>query len=591
MIQRKFWLAATVAVGAICGASGARAAQCADLNNIGLPLDGRAEQVSLTAEAVAPSGFFPGYCKVTIAISSNARPEDSLSNSVIVLPDAERWNGRFLGTGNGGFAGSFSPLHLLYLAQGYAAANTDMGTAGQDNQYGCTALYCGSKESIAKGQSVRPGGLFERPGAIRDFGYASTHLMTLAAKQLILAYYGRGANYSYFHGCSTGGSQALMEAQRFPADYDAIIAGSPAYNRTHLHIAGASLYQPVHATPDAYLTRGALTLAHNAVLASCAGQDGGLASDPFLTRPYQCTVGAKALTCTGAPAEVPCTDPNATSCTCLTPAQARGVNGIWTGARDSRNRVLYPGYARGAEVPELGNAGPFFQESLDEPAFNSLLYWAFGPDFDWKTLFARTDVPQPMLAAQIGKLDRRRVGSPDDTGTSTFEQVLNSTSADLSAFNARGGKLMMYAGYDDPLIPSASSIAYANAVAERDPTGWKSYLRLFLAPGMWHCGGGPGGNAFGNATGTLPPALGNPDFDIVAATVAWREQGRVPTSIVATKYVGDSSGNGIAFQRPLCPYPRYAKYQGGDATQAAAWKCVPGLPITKVAFDPVYGPK
>jgi feruloyl esterase len=572
------------------------AANCAALNTTPLMLDGSATTLSLQAVdvpagAVSADPALGEFCSVTAVVSSNGNPAQSQIVIAVDLP-ASGWNGRFLGTGNGGFAGAVSSGTLLIgLIEGYAVANTDMGTG---LLFKCNGVFCGSKQGVAETGNT-PGGLYKDPAALRDFGYLSTHLMTVAGKQLVAEYYGQSANHSYFHGCSTGGQEALMEAQRYPKDYDAILAGSPAYDRTHLHIGSSAIYEATHFAPDAYLTNGALALAHQGVLSACAGKDGGLATDDFLTRPAICGFDATALQCTGAATEVPCTSQSASSCSCLTPDQATAMNRDWSGAQTGRGQTLYPGYERGTEEPVpltaangyVGNLGLVWQEAGAEPAFDSLEYWAFGPNWKWQSLFTNTDTLQGEKVSRILAADYTRVGGE------TFAGVLNANSTDLQAFTQNGGKLLMYVGYADPLIPTASSIDYYNAVHDVDPANVGNYLRLFPVPGMWHCSGGPGANTFGNLTSTFPPVPGSPADDVLGALVAWREAGVAPSKIIATKYTNDDESKGIAFQRPLCMYPQSAVYdaaKAGDPTLATSYKCEAAALVRNQGFTKGFGP-
>jgi feruloyl esterase len=384
-----------------------------------------------------------------------------------------------------------------------------------------------------------------------------------------------------------------MEAQRFPTDYDGILAGSPAYNRTHLHIASAAFYEATYSFPTGagLLTNAGLALAHAGVLAQCAGKDGGYAGDNFLTLPASCGFEATTLQCTDAPNEVPCIDPNATSCTCLTPDQATVLDRAYTGATDDHGFTLYPGYERGVEDP---NAGLLMEEQeVSEPLFDSLDYWAFGPTFTWQSLFASTATPQGLLSTKILAMDN----TPE--GNTTFAGELNANNANLgnSGFVANGGKLIMYAGYEDPLIPSASTFDYYNQVKHDQLTqggaATNSYLRLYMAPGMWHCNGGPGANAFGNLSAQVPPIPGDPTDDVLGALIAWREAGTAPGQIVATKYTNDNPSDGVAFQRPLCPYPQSAVYskQKKPWYSAASWTCQGKSEVRTQPFSPHYGPQ
>jgi len=555
---------------------------CTALDGTVLPLDGVAQTLSLTAidepaGAISKNPISPPFCSITATVSSNANASQSQIVIAVWLPETG-WNGRFLGTGNGGFGGEVNTGAMKTgLLQGYAVANTDLGTG---DLFKCIPLYCGSLEGFAQ-YGVPLGGLHGDAAAITDFGYGATHLMTLAGKELVQDYYGTPATYTYFHGCSTGGGQALGEAQRYPNDYDGILAGSPAYDRTHLISGGAGLYEVTHFAPDAYLTPNARALAHAGLLAACAGRDGGLDTDTYLTQPAMCSFQAATLQCTGAPNEIPCTDTIAAGCTCLTADQVIAMTRYWGGALDSRGRVLDPGYERGAENAADGLGT---REALTEPGYDSIDYWVFGDKFRWQSLFDTVTEPSGVRTGRIHTLDETPVGSGN------FAGVVNATHADLSAFNAQGGKLILYAGYEDPVIPSADTIDYYNQALLDDPNT-PTYARLYLAPGMWHCTGGPGVDAFGNQSANQAPDPLSPKDDILAALVAWRESRTEPDKIIATHYINDDQAQGIAFQRPLCPYPKNASYTGtGNPTHATNYRCAPGKRVENQKFGRGYGP-
>ena len=556
---------------------------CTDLSGTILKLDGIAATLTLSATdepagTLSTSPLSPAFCKIAATISSNRVPTQSAIRVAVWLPETG-WNGRFLGTGSGGFGGEIDDLALrIGLMQGYAVANTDLGTG---LLFKCNSFFCGSRQGYRL-DGIPVGGLFGQPAAIEDFGYGATHLMPLAGKQLIAAFYRKPPFKTYFHGCSTGGFQALQEAQLYPRDYDGILAGSPAYDRTHLITGGNGLYEMTHFAPDAALTSGARALAQSAVLASCAGRDGGLATDPFLTQPALCRLPPATLQCTGSANEIPCIGQGSSSCTCLTPHQVLALSTLWNGVADNFGFVINPGYERGAENADDSTA--IAASALTEPAHDSLDYWAFGPDFGWQTLFKTVTAPAGVQRNTILALDSAKVGSEN------LEQVVNAMHADLRAFAATGGKLLIYAGYADPTIPSADSFDYFNQ-AIRDAPGTPTFLRLYLAPGMWHCLGGPGLDAFGNISPNQPPDPASPTDDIFAALVAWRERGRIPHGIVATHYVKDDQSQGIAFQRPLCPYPENARYIGrGKRSAPQNFVCAAGKPVETQNFGQGYGP-
>ena len=284
----------------------------------------------------------------------------------------------------------------------------------------------------------------------------------------------------------------LMEAQRFPADYNGILAGDAAFNRTHLHMGGLALWQDTHATPGRFIQPGQMTLINNAVLAQCAGQDGGVKTDQFLTDPRDCHFDPKVLQCTGS--NVPPA--------CLSAEQVTTMRNYYAGVIDPRTgQVIYPGYERGNETDDIFAFGLAFQERLPEPVYDGLFYWVFGPSFGY-----------PASAVNYANFDfHKDVDKVDDA----LAEPLNAVSTDLSDFKQRGNKLIMYHGWADTVIPSQSSINYFNALVHHDsqdddgvqqarfePDGdnnlrkTQEYARLFMVPGMYHCLGGPGPNVF-----------------------------------------------------------------------------------------------
>jgi feruloyl esterase len=579
-------------------AAPAAASQCTDLaQTLSLTFDdGAALVVPPTVQDITSGSYTPAgsttpitglqpFCRVALDISSTGNSAESQILVEVWLPESG-WNGRYPGTGNGGFAGAIGTAALEGgLLEGYAVANTDMGTGVL---YQCNSLYCGGRTGLGG----PPAGLYGHPDSIKDFGYRATHLMTVAAKQVVATFYGQPEHHSYFAGCSTGGQQSLMEAQRFPDDYSGILAGAPAYDRTHLHMSTAWPYAWMHASASSLLTVPALSLINAADLAKCGGHDGGLAGEGFLTQPAICRFDARALQCTGASADVPCTDPTAASCTCLAPEQASAMNAIWHGPVDDRGRQLQPGYLRSSETPvpltaanPFGNLGLVWGQAGTEPPFDGLMFWAQGPEWSWQDLFADASDPAAVLSAEIKAIDTTLVGNM------TFEQALNATSADLSRFREHGGKLVHYQGWVDPLIQGFAAINYWQALKHADGNDLSDYARLFMAPGMWHCDGGPGPNVFGGQDQLLPPKPGDPSDDALAALANWVENGVAPSQIIATKYIDDVPARGIASQRPLCQYPNHPAYSGsGNVNDPASFQCVPNQPAHISAPAPIYGP-
>ena len=426
----------------------------------------------------------------------------------------------------------------------------------------------GNPLAIAFGDPASPStGLFGHPERIKDFGYRAIHLMTVRGKEIANAFYGQNAQKAYFAGCSTGGQNALMEAQRFPNDYDGILAGAAAFNRTHLHMAGLAVWQDTHASASRFIQPGQMTLINQAVLKQCVGRDGGAGTDPFLTDPRDCQFDPKVLLCSGG--KVPPA--------CLTADQVTTIQKYYAGTIDPVNgQVINPGAERGNETDDVRALGLAFQEQLPEPAFDGLFYWVFGPSFGY-----------PASAVNFANFDfHHDVDTVDDQ----LAAVLNANSTDLGEFREHGGKLIMYHGWADPLIPSQSSINYFNALVGNDSDGfqqasfaWMAARRCggpratpgcIMVPGMYHCSGGPGPNT----------------FDALTPLVTWVETGVAPETIVATKFVNDTPP-AVQMTRPLCVFPKVAKYNGSGSTSIAAnFTCVADEHDFNQTPAPKFGP-
>jgi feruloyl esterase len=552
------------------GGTPAKATPCTNLQSLQLQHATITSATDNTTGVFVPPGSspitgLPPFCRVTATLTPSS---DSTIKIEVWLPESG-WNGRFLGTGGGGFQGVITYSELAAgISAGFAATNSDLGTGTS----GCSPLYCGSNGNmgnplaIAFGDPSAPStGLFGHPERIKDFGFRAIHLMTVHGKEIGSAFYGQKAHRAYFAGCSTGGQNALMEAQRFPDDYDGILAGAPAFNRTHLHMAGLSAWQNTHASPGRFIQPGQMTLINKAVLKQCVGQDGGASTDQFLTDPRDCRFDPKVLQCTGG------TLPPA----CLTSEQVTTIQNYYAGTIDPVNRQLInPGSERGNETDEITALGLAFSERLPEPAFDGLFYWVFGPSFGY-----------PASQVNFANFDfHRDVDKVDDQ----LAAVLNANSTDLGDFRGHGGKLLMYHGWADPLIPSQSSINYFNALVGNDGHGFQqasfagnpalgrtqSYARLFMVPGMFHCAGGPGPNT----------------FDAITPLVNWVENGVAPETIVATKFVNDTPP-AVQMTRPLCVFPKVAKYNGSGSTSIAAnFTCVTDENDFNQTPAPKYGP-
>ena len=507
-------LLATLTVLVVCLASGLAAqtpsaAACGSLTQGSLPNTTIKNAEAVTTGSFTPPGStnaiasLPPFCRVAGVIAPTSQSQIVFE----VWMPLEKWNGQYAGVGNGGWAGTVSYGALAdQLRRGYATASTNTG------------------HEAAPGLNMARFA-HEKPEQLVDFAYRAHHETAVAAKALIGAFYGKPAARSYFIGCSSGGYEGLMEAQRYPADYDAIVAGAPANNWTRLMAGDFDGVLAVLKDPATHLPLPALGLLHRGVLAACDAADG--LTDGVVDDPRQCKFD---------PAQLVCTDKASTNC--LTKAQLDAARRVYAGLKDPKTGAqLYPGLAPGSEPywPHRDAANPF-------PIPLSHYKWlVFGnPDWDWKT-FDFSD-PDDYEAHQRAE--------------AKFAPILNATSPDLRAFRDRGGKLLQYHGWNDQLISAQNSIDYYDSVLSFFGRAGDvaSFYRLFMAPGMAHCSGGTGPST----------------FDMQAALEQWVERGVAPDRVVATRAV-----NGVVDrQRPLCPYPQVAVYNGsGDTNDAANFTC------------------
>jgi len=529
------WMAALLVAVMLSAQPLAAAVTCANLNGMALAGNGT---VTLTQSIpagpyTAPDGStypsLPAFCRVVATLKPTS---DSDIGIEVWLPDKPAWNGRFVGTGNGGYAGDIVYSELgNTLALGFAVANTDMGTPPA-NTFNGEPLYAHPEKQI-------------------DFGHRSTHLMTTAGKEIVNAFYGKNAAYSFFTGCSTGGGQALHEAEQYPNDYDGIVGGDPAENRTHVHTSILWDYYVTHQSTQSVIPESLLEVVTAAAVAACNEQNGGLATDPFLNDPRSCHWDPGKLLCKGI-----------TTTNCLNPQQVEALRLFYDGPRDPRTgRLIYPGANRGSESGSLFDLGameglsPLFP--MTEPLFDGLFYWVFGPTWNWQTFDFDHD---------MWKVDEQLAASQ------------NANSADLREFRKHDGKLLMYHGWADPLVPTQDDINYflrAVSAEGGDLDRTQSFFRLFLAPGMGHCFTGPGPNIFGGADNPGGPA--DADHNVLLALQRWVEKGVAPNRIIATKYVNDNPAGAIVMTRPLCVFPKVPEYDyktHGNTTEASSFECV-----------------
>jgi feruloyl esterase len=503
---------------------------CATLSSLALP------NAAITLAEAEPSGSFsppgatqvlpnlPAFCRVAATL----KPAPDSDIKIEVWLPLAAWNGKFEAVGNGGWGGQIEYTALAEaLRHGYAASSTDDGTAGDDLSF-----------------------LIKQPGRFVDFAYRSEHEMTLKAKAIIAAFYGKAPRYSYWNGCSGGGREGLLQASRYPDEFDGIIAGDPATfkrNAWAMYLANAAFKNP-----EDYIPPGKYPMIHQAVLDTCDKLDG--LQDGLINDPRACHFDPQVLLCKGADGP-----------SCLTARQVQTARTILSPMKSSSGAELFPRLEPGTELRWARLAGG------PEPAGLFLDYFKYvvykNPKWDWKTFQVDRDTA---LADQAAK------------GIVTLDP-------DLSAFAQHGGKLLIYHGWADQQVAPEASIEFyealqsvgdhvrsgqrqgtALAVLEGQQSGSlaaegssirraseptiNTWARLFMAPGMAHCTGGEG-----------------PDqFDKMGVIEQWVEHGKPPDSIIASQ----KAGTAVLRTRPLCPYPQAAQYKGiGSVTDAANFTC------------------
>jgi len=527
-------LAVSLAAAVVSGP--ARADACTNLSNLSVP------NVTITLAKAIPAGNFtapdgslqsnlPAFCE----IHSVATPVPNSNIGFELWMPVSGWNGKLEMFGNGGYSSAISYGSMAALLQtGYATLGTDTGHTGDDPL------------PFIQGAS--------NPEIIVDWGHRAVHQSVLTAKLVVAQYYGKSAQHAYFNGCSTGGHQALMEAQRYPDDFDGIIAGDPGNNRTHLNAGFLWRFIQVHppgdnSLADQIVPASALPLATAAAVAKCGTQDGGLATDPFLNDPQDCKFNPAVLECTGAP-----------TASCLTAPQVAAFKTLYGGTVDLRNgHLIYPAWPPGSEAAYSFGTFPIgwnlYWGTTEPTRANFWRYWVFNdPNWNWWTFDWDKDMK-----------------FTDDK----LAPIINAMNPDLSPFERRGGKLLQYHGSADPVVAPADSIDYFERVlarhAGRTAGGEQEdehvrgsipaaevadFYRLFFVPGMGHCSGGPGAT----------------NFDVQTPLEQWVEHGVAPDRIIASH----STNGAVDFTRPLCPYPQVARFKGtGDLTSASSFACVP----------------
>ncbi len=452
---------------------------------------GRGGRGGGAAGGAAPPAPVPVMLPARCRINATLKPSPDSEIEIEVWLPADNWNGKFEMVGNGGWAGVISYAAMATaLQEGYATASTDTG-------------HKGGNANFAIGH----------PEKVVDFAYRAVHETTLKAKALVNAFYDRAPKFSYWNGCSTGGRQGLMEAQRYPEDFDAILAGAPANYQTHLHTWDLSVSVPVLKDPSAVVPAAKAAMLSNAVIQACDARDG--VKDGLLNDPRSCKFDPSTLLCKAGDAE-----------NCLTAPQVEAVKRMYAPAKTSAGKYIFPGKEPGSETGWTAIAGGQAPAGVSlgsfQVAYESLAW-------DWKSFDIDRDL----------KVVDEKVGT-----------IVNAVNPDLSAFKARGGKLILYHGWNDTAISPGNTIDYYNSVLSKMGAKQDNWIRLFMAPGMQHCGNGPGPN----------------QINFMAALERWRESGSGPDQLTAYHV----ANNRVDMARPLCQYPQLAQYKGAGSTNDPA---------------------
>ncbi|HUK36186.1 MAG TPA: tannase/feruloyl esterase family alpha/beta hydrolase [Vicinamibacterales bacterium] len=468
-------IATLALIGALSGSP------CDDFRSLPLP------NVAVTAaESVKAAPAVPAHCRVSAVLTPV--PESRIEVEIWLPLDG--WNGKLEVVGNGGWAGVIStPAMAAALREGYATASTDTGHKGGSGAFAV------------------------RHDALVDFGYRSMHELTVAAKAMVTAFYQRPARLSYYNGCSTGGRQGMMEAQRYPDDFDAIVAGAPVYNQIHLNTSQVALQTQMLRDPALLVPPPKVALLANAVLNACDATDG--VKDGIVSNPAKCAFDPAVLQCK-----------NGDGADCLTAKQVESVKRAYAPVKTTSGQAVYPGHAYGFEngwrIPDP--AAPI------NPLFADMPRFVAHQDAKWDVMTFDLDAD---LAAAMKNGGYIEASDPN-----------------LSRFKARGGKLLLYHGWADPGPAPANTIQYYESVVKTlGGSKQDDWMRLFLLPGVGHCGGG----------------VGPDQADYMAALERWRESNIAPDQIIAAKV----SAGRVEITRPICAYPTVAAYKGSGSTNDA----------------------
>lgn len=435
--------------------------------------------------------MLPAYCRVALTL----KPSTDSSIDMEVWMPAENWNNKFEMVGNGGWAGSIQGFAQMQqaLREGYATAGTDTGHKGADPVFG-----------------------LNHPEKLVDFAYRAVHETVLKSKMFIKTYYGKDPKLSYWNGCSTGGREGLMEAQKYPSDFDAIIAGAPANYQTHLHAWDMMVAVGVRKDDQHFVSTAKLGALNKAVMAACDAADG--VKDGLLNDPRKCKFDPATMLCKGESKD-----------DCLTPAELESVKLMYSPAKKKDGTLIFPGKEPGSETSWTA-----ISQKSAAPAALSMgtFQYATYQDANW---------------------DWRKFDLDKDTAAADEKFGYVNATADLTAFKNRGGKLLMYHGWSDTAISPENSINVYTSIVQKTGSNSQNWIKLYMIPGMGHCQGG-----------------GTDQFNKMAIIERWREANTAPDAVMAAHVTGTT----VDMTRPLCPYPQVAVYKGvGSTNDAGSFSC------------------
>jgi feruloyl esterase len=542
-------LFAMLAMLVVLPTAGAEAQTCEGLKDLAL-----AHAHITSAHTVAPGSYVrPGHspeaeyanlASFCLVQGFSTPVEKSHIGFEVWLPAAEKWTRRMMTVGNGAYEST------LYYAQ--LAARIRAGDVGVATDTG----HIGGADDLSFGAN--------HVEAIRDWGGGrSVHEATVAAKAILKAYYGKPQRFAYFAGSSTGGHEALNAAQRYPEDFDGIIAGAPGNYRTHLNLEFLWEFQHNHPKGDNFhqiVPNDKLLFVNKRIVSACDALDG--VKDGVISNPPDCHFNLDTLKCSAGD------KPN-----CLTTEQIATLRAIYQGPRDARTgKQLYPGFPFGSEGVMMADTQKYpgwsaFWADKNDPTKPSradfFRLWVFhDPNWNWWNFNWGSDV---------------------DTVDRVMGPVIDATNPDLSRFRAHGGKLIMFIGWSDPVGSANEATEYYESVVARGKgknhaarlADTQTFARYYMVPGMGHTAGGPGASYMSTATRDSEPPVEDAQHDMTLALFDWVEKGKAPDALIGTHFSQGSGPSGkIAFQRPICVYPKIPRYVGGEQDKAASFACV-----------------